>query len=125
MEYSEVILYILVCIPIVILVSLLCFMNDTQNKQTKPVDTDRLAVDMSQHKGKRCIDAGYKFWCTPPITYDNVTLIYIRNYGSNVTWFHFSPGWTIIDQTLIDRISSLKMNVPDQFRAFPHNRKTG
>lgn len=77
-EPFDITLYILICIPLVFLEFLMCLMNDTQNKQTKVWDMDILVVDMSQHIGKRCTDAGYKLWCTPPISRENITLIYIQ-----------------------------------------------
>jgi hypothetical protein len=120
----EVILYILVCIPLFILAFLICLMN-IENEQNKVCDTDRLAVALRPYIGSRCIDVGFHFRLNPPLSYNNVTLVYIRNYGNNIAWFHYTPGRTRIDQTLIARISSLKMDVPDDFRTTPHLRKTG
>jgi hypothetical protein len=51
--------------------------------------------------------------------------MYIRNYGTNLTWFNFAPGYTRIDAVLIGRISSSRTNVPADFRARPHRGKTG
>ena len=101
-------------------------MNITQNQQNKMYDTDRLSAALQQHMGRRCIDVGYQFnlWGKP--SYDNITLIYIRNYGNNIEWFNvITPGRTIITPLLIGRISSLKMDVPLDFRSSPNTRKIG
>ena len=88
--------------------------------QDKPIDTDRLATALTQSMGSKLLDAGYTFRRGRPLSYDNVTLIYVRNHGNNITWFRYLPGSTRINQTLIARISSLKMNVPEDFRRAPH-----
>jgi hypothetical protein len=122
---DDLVIYILVCIPLLISTLLLSFMEDPGHNRNRPYDTDRLALALRQHMGRRCIDAGYRFQLSGVLSYDNVTLIYIRNHGTNITWFHITPGWTKIDEALIARISSLRMDVPVQFRTTPHQRKTG
>jgi hypothetical protein len=111
--------------PLFFVALFICYMNDTGNQQDRACDTDRLALALSAHIGERCIDAGYTFRISRALTEDNITLIYVRNYGNNITWFNFSPGVTKIDQILIGRISSLKMNVPADFKANPHYYKRG
>ena len=125
MDLSHVIIYILVCMPLLFVGLLICFMNDIGNQQSRVYDTDRLAIALSAHLGMRCIDAGYTFKVSRSLTENNNTLIYIRNYGNNITWFHTTPGYTKIDQTLIGRISSLSMDVPAHFKVRPHPNKTG
>jgi hypothetical protein len=122
---EDMVIYILACIPLLISPLLLSFMQDPGPNRNRPYDTDRLALALRQHMGRRCIDAGYRFQLSGVLSYDNVTLIYIRNHGTNITWFHMTPGWTKIDEALIARISSLRMDVPAQFRITPHQRKTG
>jgi len=124
LDLSNVIIYILVCMPLLFVGLFICFMNDTGNQQGKVYDTDLVATALIPHKGSRCIEAGYTFKISSSLTQDNITL-YIRNYGNNIAWFHLTPGYTKIDQTLINRISSLKMNVPVDFRINPHQFKTG
>jgi hypothetical protein len=119
------IIYNLACIPLLISPLLLSFMQDSGHNRNRPYDTDRLALALRQHMGRRCIDVGYSFQLSGVLSYDNVTLIYIRNYGTNIAWFHMTPGYTKIDEALIARISSLRMDVPAQFRMRPHQRKTG
>jgi len=121
LDLSNVITYILVCMPLLFVGLLICFMLG--NQQGKVYDTDRVAIALRPHIGSRCINVGYTFLISSSLSQNNITLIYIRNYGNNITWFHATPGYTIIDQTLIARISSLKMDVPADFRISPHNNK--
>jgi hypothetical protein len=83
LEECEVILYILVCIPLFILGIILCFMENRGNNNT--YDSDLLATDLSQYIGRRFRDVGYTFQHGTVLSYNNVTLMYIRNYGTNLT----------------------------------------
>jgi len=116
LDFSNLIIYILVCIPLLFVGLLICFMNETGNQQGKVYDTDHLAIALGSHIGSRCIEAGYTFKISSSLSQDNITLIYICNYGNNIAWFHLTPGYTKIDPTLIARISSLKMDVPVDFK---------
>ena len=123
LDLSNVITYILVCMPLLFVGLLICFMLG--NQQGKVYDTDRVAIALRPHIGSRCINVGYTFLISSSLSQNNITLIYIRNYGNNISWFHVTPGYTRIDQTLIARISSLRMDVPSEFKVNPHHNKTG
>jgi len=91
-DLSQVIIYILVCMPLLFVGFFIYFMNDTGNQQGKVYDSDRLALALTPYIGSRCIDVGYTFKISRALSQNNITLIYIRNYGNNIAWFHVTPG---------------------------------